>query len=156
MLGIAAILGLIFIFSQQGGAAGEVVSTDELKKLHASAPDAYALVNQALHTVMNPADMVQLALGLSTDYPGIAKTLLDRAQKAVTPVTGKSGITWNTWTPGPRVDGWIEVHVLYDFTKVIAYMQKGSDKSTRQLLGVAKLPMGLPEDLTEKAKSDFV
>jgi hypothetical protein len=54
------------------------------------------------------------------------------------------------------VDGWIEVHVMYEATPVIAYMQNGADKSSRQLLGVAKLPQGLPADLTERAKKDFV
>lgn len=155
MLAALAIAALILVMSRGGG--GEVVDTEEIKTLYAKSPALYAKVNTALQTNMNPSEVMQLALAVhAAGYPKTAALLIERFGKAVTPVTGKSGTTWNTWSMGPRTDGWIEVHVMYEATPVIAYMQNGADKSSRSLLGIAKLPMGLPADLVEKAKADFV
>lgn len=155
ILALMALIGLIAAATggtkKEPGASDAAVQND-LKRLYAASPMAYSAALQALNTNMSPATLIQWAAQLQKDYPALSQKLAQRAQDVVKPVTGKSGTLWNTWSIGPKPDGWIPVDVLLGAQPILSYQQHGSDMATRKIIAVAE---GAQSSVAARARQDF-
>jgi len=156
ILALMAIVGLLVAAGgakkEPSGPAADAALQAELRKLYIANTTTYSAVIQALNANMSPATLIQWAAQLQKDYPAISQRLAKRAQEIVKPVTGKSGTLWNTWSIGPKPDGWIPVDILLGAQPIISYQQHGSDLSTRALIAVAD---GAPSAVVARARQDF-
>jgi hypothetical protein len=143
--------------SAPGGSAPADPSA-ELARLAKESPDVSAEVLRLLAGPGNPSVMATYAARLKGSFPQIALLLSRRFDDTVVKTTGKSGMEWNTWSAGPRPDGWIPVDVLEGAAPVLSYAQNGADKSSRKLIGIATPGASgfkATPNAVQNARSDF-
>ena len=143
------------------GGAGTSTQPDpsaEIARLAKESPAASAEVLRLLAAPGNPAVMAAYIARLKSSFPMIAVMLGRRFDESVVRTTGKSGTLWNTWSAGPRPDGWIPVDVLEGAAPVLSYAQSGTDKGSRRLIGIATpgaAGFKASADAVKNARADF-
>ena len=168
MLGLVsaiALLALLVGAQNKGTLTADAAPTTaslqgELTLLQKTSPEAYAAVNTILNTDANPALIAQYALNLNAQYPNLAKFLIARFNKVVVPFVGKSGTTWNTWSPAvQRGATAIDVSVLLQAMPVLLFHMEASpagiESPTWGVRTLTTVANGVDSATVARARADF-